>query len=90
VAFLLDPRYKMIALEYCFWLSFGVDKAKRMDIQLKWVLGRLYEDYFNGHKNVESGSILSYDEDVRCGTISMGSSKSKTTFIQNFHSIRAS
>jgi hypothetical protein len=81
VASLLDPRYKMIALEYWFRLSFGVDKAKRMDTQLKWVLGWLYEHYSNGYKNVGSRSILSNDEDVRSGTTSMGSSKSNTTFI---------
>jgi hypothetical protein len=90
VASLLDPRYKMIALEYWFRLSFGVDKAKQMDTQLKWVLGRLYEYYSHGYKNVGSGYILSNNEEVRSGTTSMGSSKSKTTFIQNFHSIRAS
>jgi hypothetical protein len=90
VASLLDPRYKMIALEYWFRLSFGVDKAKRMDTQLKWVLGRLYEHYSNGYKHVGSRSTLSNDEDVRSGITSVGSSKFKTTFIQNFHSIRAS
>ena len=81
VASLLDPRYKMIALEYWFQLSFGVDKAKRMDTQLKWVLGRLYEHYSNGYKNVGSWSILSNNEEVRSGTTFVGSSKSKTTFI---------
>jgi hypothetical protein len=55
VASLLDPRYKMIALEYWFRLSFGVDKAKRMDTQLKWVLGRLYEYYSHGYKMLEVG-----------------------------------
>jgi hypothetical protein len=90
VARLFDPRYKMIALEYWFRLSFGVDKAKRMNTQLKWVLGRLYEHYSNSYKNVGSRSILLNDEEVRSGTTSMGSSKSKTTFIQNFHSIQAS
>jgi hypothetical protein len=58
VASLLDPCYKMIALEYWFRLSFGVDKAKRMDTQLKWVLGRLHEHYSNGSENVGSWSIL--------------------------------
>jgi hypothetical protein len=62
VTSLLDPRYKMIAFEYWFRLSFGVDKAKRMDTQLKWVLGQLYEHYSNGYKNVGSGSILSNDK----------------------------
>jgi hypothetical protein len=90
VASLLDSRYKMIALEYWFQLSFGVDKAKQMDTQLRWLLGRLYKHYSNGYKNVGSRSTLSNDEDVRSATTSVGSSKSKTTFIQNFHSIRAS
>jgi hypothetical protein len=80
----------MIALEYWFRLSFRVDKAKQIDTQLKWVLGRLYEHYSNGYKNVGSRSILSNNEEVRSGTTSVGSSKSKTTFIQNFHSSRAS
>ena len=90
MASLLDPRYKMIALKYWFQLSFGVDKAKWMDTQLKWVLGRLYVHYSNGYKNAGSGSILSNDEEVRSGITLVGSSKSKTTFIQNFHSIRVS
>ena len=80
----------MIALEYWFRVSFGIDKAKRMDTQLKWVLGRLYEHYSNGYKNGESGYILSNNEEVRSGTTSVGSFKSKTTFIQNFHSITVS
>jgi hypothetical protein len=50
VTSLLNPRYKIIALEYWFRLSFGVDKAKWMDTQLKWVLGRLYKHYSNGYK----------------------------------------
>jgi hypothetical protein len=83
VASLLDPRYKMAGLEYWFWFSFGAEKAKKkIDSQLKWVLGRLYEHYAYGSKNVGSGSMLSNDE-VR-------SSKSITTFLQNFHSFRAS
>jgi hypothetical protein len=81
VASLLDPLYKMIALEYWFRLSFGVDKVKQMDTQLKWVLGRLYEHYSNGYKNVGSGSILSNNKEVRSGTTYVSSSKSKTTFI---------
>jgi hypothetical protein len=35
VASLFDPRYKIIALEYWFQLSFRVDKVKRMNTQLK-------------------------------------------------------
>jgi hypothetical protein len=41
------------------------------------------------YKNVGSGSILSNDE-VRSGTTLVGSSRSRTTFLQNFHSFRAS
>jgi len=89
VASLLDPRYKMAGLEYWFRLSFGAEKVERIDSQLKWVLGRLYEHYAYGSKNVGSGSILSNDE-VRSGTTLVGSSRSRTTFLQNFHSFRAS
>lgn len=83
VASLLDPCYKMAGLEYWFWLSFGAKKAKRIDSQLKWVLGRLYEHYACGSKNVGSGSILSNDE-VRSGTTLVGSSRSRTTFYRIF------
>jgi hypothetical protein len=55
VTSLLDPRYKIITLEYWFRLSFGVDKAKWMDTQLKWVLDRLYEQYSNGYKMLKIG-----------------------------------
>jgi len=51
VASLFDPRYKMAGLEYWFRLSFGAEKAERIDYQLKWVLGnlgRLYEHYACG------------------------------------------
>jgi hypothetical protein len=89
VASLLDLRYKMVGLEYWFRLSFGAEKAERIDSQLKWVLGRLYEHYTCGSKNVGSGSILSNDE-VRSGTTLVGSSRSRTIFLQNFHSFRAS
>lgn len=89
VASLLDPRYKMAGLEYWFRLSFGAEKAERIDSQLKWVLGRLYEHYACGSKNVGSRSILSNDE-VRSGTTLVGNSRSRTTFLQNFHSFRAS
>jgi hypothetical protein len=89
VASLLDPRYKMAGLEYWFRLSFGAEKAERIDSQLKWVLGRLYEHYACSSKNVGSGSILSNDE-VRSGTTLVGSYRSRTTFLQNFHSFRAS
>jgi hypothetical protein len=41
------------------------------------------------YKNVGSGSILSNDE-VRSGTTLVGSSRSRTTFFQTFHSFRAS
>jgi hypothetical protein len=71
-------------------LSFGAEKAERIDSQLKWVLGRLYEYYALCSKNVGSGSMLSNDEEVRSSTTSFGSSRSRTTFLQNFHSFRAS
>jgi len=83
VASLLDPRYKMAGLEYWFWLSFGAEKVERIDSQLKWVLGRLYEHYSCGSKNVGSGSILSNDE-VRSGTILVGISRSRTIFYRIF------
>jgi len=90
VASLLDPRYKMAGLEYWFRLSFGAEKkAERIDSQLKWVLGRLYEHYAYGSKNVGSGSMLSNDE-VQSDTTLVGSYRFKTTFLQNFHSFRAS
>jgi hypothetical protein len=85
VATLLDAHYKMASLEYWFRLSFGAEKAERIDSQLKWVLGRLYEHYACGSKNVGSGSMLSNDQ-VWSGTTLVGSSKSRTTFLQNFHS----
>jgi hypothetical protein len=80
VASLLDPHYKIAGLEYWFRLSFRVEKAERIDSQLKWVLGRLYEHYARGSKNVGSVSMLSNDE-VRSGTTLVGSSKSRTTFL---------
>jgi hypothetical protein len=89
VATLFDPRYKMAGSEYWFRLSFGAEKAERIDSQLKWVLGQLYEHYARGSKNVGSGSMLSNDE-VRSGTTLVGSSKFRTTFLQNFHSFQAS
>jgi hypothetical protein len=79
VASLLDPCYKMAGLKYWFRLSFGVEKGKIIDSQLKWVLGQLYDHYACGSKNVGSGSILSNDE-VRSGTTIVGSSRSRTTF----------
>jgi len=69
--------------------SFGAEKAERIDSQLKWVLGRLYEHCTCGSKNVASGSILSNDE-VRSGTTLVGSSRSRTIFSQHFHSFWAS
>jgi len=53
VTSLLDLRYKMASLEI-------------IDSQLKWVLGRLYERYACGSKNVGSGSILSM---MKCGVV---------------------
>jgi hypothetical protein len=89
VASLLDPRYKMVGLEYWFRLSFGAERAERIDSQLKWVLGRLYEHYACGSKNVGSGSMLSNDK-VRSDTTLVGSSRSRPTFLLNFYSFRAS
>jgi hypothetical protein len=66
VTSLLDLRYKMASLEYWFMLSFGAEKAEIIDSQLKWVLGRLYEHYACGSKNVGSGSILSM---MKCGVV---------------------
>jgi hypothetical protein len=76
----------MDALEYWFQLSFGAEKVEMIDFQLKWLLGRLYECYVCGSKNVGSGSMLSNDEEVQSSTTSFGSSRSITTFLQNFHS----
>jgi hypothetical protein len=88
VTTLLDPRYKMDGLEYWFRLSFGAEKAERIDSQLKWVLGRLYDHYACGSKNVGSVPMLSNDE-VRSGTTLVGSSRSRTIFLQNFRSFQA-
>jgi len=91
VVSMLDPRYKMIILEFSFTSNVDEEKAKKIVTKLKNALEQLYNHYA---KNVGgSGDRLS-NEERSCGSsASMGagtSTRSKKDALKDFYSFRAS
>src|SRR5262249_8493117 len=59
VAIVLDPRYNMVYVKFCFSEIYDVEKAKVMTLKVEEVLGRLYDSYLNYSQNQSSGGLVS-------------------------------
>jgi hypothetical protein len=96
VAAVIDPRYKIIILEFWFKSNVGEEKAERIITKLKNTLEQLYNHYAKNVMNV-GGSGDKSNEEESCGnSASVGAGTSTTSIskkknaLTNFHLFRAS
>jgi len=94
VAAVLDPRYKIIILEFWFKSNVGEEKTERIITKLKNTLEQLYNHYA---KNVGGSGDKSNEEQscgnsasVGAGTSTTSRTRSKKNALTDFHSFRAS
>jgi len=94
VAAVLDPRYKIIILEFWFKSNVGEEKTERIITKLKNTLEQLYNHYA---KNVGGSGDKSNEEQscgnstsVGAGTSTTSRTRSKKNALIDFHSFRAS
>jgi hypothetical protein len=98
VTSVLDPRYKMVILEFWFTSNVGEEKAKKITTKLKNALEQLYDHY---DKNVGVGGSrdwLSNEEQSNGSSASMPldaaraahAGRNRKDALKDFHSFRAS
>jgi hypothetical protein len=95
VAAVLDPRYKIIILEFWFKSNIGEEKAERIIIKLKNTLEQLYNHYAKNVANIGGSGDKSNEEQSCENSASVGAgtsttSRSKKNALTDFHSFRAS
>jgi len=97
VAAMLDPRYKIIILEFWFKSNIGEEKAERIIIKLKNTLEQLYNHYAKNVANIGGSGDKSNEEQscgnsasVGAGTSTTSRTRSKKNALIDFHSFRAS
>jgi hypothetical protein len=79
VAAVIDPRYKIIILEFWFKSNVGEEKAERIITKLKNTLEQLYNHYAKNVMNV-GGSGDKSNEEESCGnSASVGAGTSTTS-----------
>jgi len=98
VASVLDPRYKMVILEFWFTSNVGEEKAKKITTKLKNALEQLYDHY---DKNVGVGGSRDglSNEEQSCGSSASmpldaaraaHAGRNRKDALKDFHSFRAS